>query len=85
MRPGMAGLARRVAALRRAIADTFPDADAFRQFPHLAQHHDSTPFDLAAAEALRALDDLLDELSAPRSPMPPDGDEPQASADDTEF
>ena len=85
MPTGMAGLARRVAALRRAITSTFPDAHAFRLFPHLAEHHDATPFDLAAAEALRALDDLLDELTAPRSPTPPDGDASQAGNDDLEF
>lgn len=81
----MRGLHRRVAALRRAITSTFPDADTFRQSPHLAEHHDATPFDLAAAAALRALDDLLDELTAPRSPTPPHGDEPQGSTDDIEL
>lgn len=61
-------LARRIANLQRQIKAEFSLAEDLRQSPDLAERIDTTPLEAAAAAALRALDDLVDEIEGAPTP-----------------
>lgn len=76
-------LRRRLRSLQRTLCRTFPTALTLFENPRLAEHIDSHPADHAAAATLRALEDLLDELTP--SPLPKHVDHASDRDDNIDF